>query len=247
MNFLKRTTKSLLQKFGYDIVTYDPNPQKYGIDNFEDLKFFLNGISHPTFFDIGANKGQSIIKMKHHFSDCKIFSFEPSPQVFKELLQNSGNYQDVSTHNCGIGSTNSELVFFENSKSEMSSFLKQGPSSWGESAGEIKVPVTTIDSFCAQNNISSVDYIKSDTQGFEMQVLLGAKELMSQNRIKLIYFEIIFTDMYENMTSFDKVFKYMIDNNFSLVTFYKPNFRGNVVSWNDALFINNEYLKTINT
>lgn len=245
MSFLKKSLRKLINKFGFDIIYFDPDPQPFGIYIYDDIKFFLKDLKDPTFIDIGANNGQSIIRMKHHFNDCKIHSFEPSPSTYIKLNDTAINYTNVSTYNLGIGNEIGELFFHENSLSEMSSFLKAGPSSWGEVKKAISVNVDTLDNFCAKNNISEIDFIKSDTQGFEMQVIQGAKELMKNNQIKLIYFEVIFSDMYENMTSFDEVFKYMIDNNFSIVTMYKPNFRNHVMSWNDALFINNEYLKTI--
>jgi len=64
---------------------------------------------------------------------------------------------------------------------------------------------------------------------------------MEEDRIALIYFEFIFSDMYENLPSFHDVFRYLCELNYSLVTFYESHFQEELVSWTDALFINREF------
>ena len=40
-----------------------------------------------------------------------------------------------------------------------------------------------------KNNISTIDLLKIDTEGFELEALEGAKQLLSENRISMIQFE----------------------------------------------------------
>ena len=52
-----------------------------------------------------------------------------------------------------------------------------------------------------------VDILKSDTQGYDFEVFKGAQQAMRDNRIGLLYFEFIFSDMYKNLPPFDEVFR----------------------------------------
>lgn len=63
---------------------------------------------------------------------------------------------------------------------------------------------------------------------------------MVENRIGLIYFEFIFSDMYKDLPRFDEVFRYLIDHNFALVAIYDQHFQDEILSWTDVLFINCE-------
>ena len=45
-----------------------------------------------------------------------------------------------------------------------------------------KVEMTTIDEYCSHNNIAKVDFIKSDTEGAELLVFRGAKNIIERSR-----------------------------------------------------------------
>ena len=47
-----------------------------------------------------------------------------------------------------------------------------------------------MDSFCLDKKIENIDVLKIDTEGNELNVLKGAKRLLSENKINLIYTEI---------------------------------------------------------
>lgn len=51
--------------------------------------------------------------------------------------------------------------------------------------GNERVEMTTIDEFSCSHGIGRVDYIKIDAEGFEKQVILGAKKLINRDRPKL--------------------------------------------------------------
>jgi FkbM family methyltransferase len=202
-----------------------------GIDPFLDMQRLLQGHKNPVIFDVGANIGQSVDRFKGLFPTCHMHSFEPSPSTFQKLQTFCAPVPDVQTWNLGIGSVNSTLTFSENDHSHMSSFLQPSEMAWGRIVKSTEIPVV----------IDFIHLLKSDTQGYDFEVFKGAKQLMTDNRIGLVYFEFIFSDMYKNLPSFDDVYRYLIDNNFSLVSFYTPNFQRELVSWTDVLFINREF------
>jgi FkbM family methyltransferase len=239
MNMIKKSIRRIVRRCGFDIIRF--NREQIGVDPFVDMQLFLNGHKHPVIFDVGANVGQSVYRFRDAFPASVIHSFEPSPSTYEQLKAHCGTLPGVNTWNCGVGSTDATLVFQENEYSDMSSFLTPSVFSWGKVVKSTSVEVTTLDSFARNHDIDFVHILKSDTQGFDFEVFKGASHLMEEDRIGLIYFEFIFSDMYENLPSFNDVFRYLRELNYSLVTFYESHFQEELVSWTDALFINREF------
>jgi FkbM family methyltransferase len=237
---IKTAIRRLVRHCGFDIIRYH-REQQVGVDPFADMHRFLRENKRLVIFDVGANVGQSVHKFKAEFPASVIHSFEPSPSTYKQLVANCRTYTGVNTWNLGVGSSNTTLAFQENEQSDMSSFLSPSEFSWGKIVRTTNVTVTTLDTFSRDYNIDFIHILKSDTQGFDFEVFKGASGLMEENRIALIYFEFIFSDMYKKLPSFHDVFRYLSERNFSLVTFYESHFQKELVSWTDALFINREF------
>jgi FkbM family methyltransferase len=233
--------RNLLRRSGFDVVRY---PGKLR-GPFDDMGTFLAGIESPMILDVGANVGQSVRRFKQRFPGAQINSFEPSPRSYAELMANCSGLPNVKAWNCGMGSAKGQLPLLENAASDMTSFLEPSARAWGSVEKTTLVDVLTLDSFAAEHGIDRIDILKSDTQGFEFDVLSGARRLMAENRISLVYLEMIFSDMYKAMKPIDKVLGLLSENNFLPVNFYEPNFQGGLISWMDALFINSNFYSKV--
>ena len=53
----------------------------------------------------------------------------------------------------------------------------------------IEVERTTLTDFCRQRGIGHVNLVKSDTEGHDLSVLRGARELLAAGRVDLLQFE----------------------------------------------------------
>lgn len=124
----------------------------------------------------------------------------------------------------------------------MSSFLPLAQFGWGSVAGSIEVDVVTLDDFASKHAISHVDVLKSDTQGFDMEVLKGASRLLAERRVSAILLEMIFTDMYTGAAKPDQILRELGGHGFLLVNFYDPGFQSGILSWCDALFVHSSRL-----
>ena len=54
---------------------------------------------------------------------------------------------------------------------------------------EMEFNLSTLDLFCEREAIPNIDFLKIDTEGNELDVLEGAKKLLSGGKIKIIQFE----------------------------------------------------------
>lgn len=241
---MKHIIRNLIRKFPSNIVKL-PFPSSLGKDPLDDMAKYLHN-DRPVVFDVGANVGQSIHRFRSQFPRCIINSFEPSPTTFKILSQQASELEDVRLWNCALGSVSEQMIFLENSHSYMSSFLPLSEFGWGKITKETSVEVRTIDQFCHDEQIERIDILKSDTQGFELEVFKGAEGTIRANKIGLIYFEIIFSDMYKNLPSFAKVYEYLTLHDFLLVSFYEFHYQMQLASWTDALFVHKSYIQASN-
>ena len=74
--------------------------------------------------------------------------------------------------------------------------------------------------------------MKIDTQGYEVNVLEGAKNTLKNKKISIIETELILDDVYEKHATFFQIEKYLIPNNYRLVAVkpmnYNNFFEGNI-------------------
>ncbi len=236
---MKRQVRRIINKCGFDIVRLNPN--QIGKDPLMDMGRFLH-IDHPVVFDVGANVGQSIRTFRDRFPTSTIYSFEPSPTTFQTLKQQTSGLENVHLWNCALGSSSGQNVLLENSESDMSSFLPLSEFGWGTVTNETLVEVTTIDQFCRNQDIEQIDILKSDTQGFDLEVFKGAERTIVANKIGLIYFEMIFSDQYKNLPSIAEIYDFLTGRDFLLVSFYQFNYQQQLASWTDALFVHKSYI-----
>ena len=237
---------NFLKKLGYDIMKNSTiNYVPFGRDPIKDMNFFLKDEDFPMIFDVGGNTGQSITRLKKIFPKSIIHSFEPSPTTFEKLNAYCNTFTGVKAWNYGVGSAKAVLPFLENSYSDMSSFLEPSESCWGTIDKVTNVEVITLDSFAANEKIDFVHILKSDTQGFDFEVLKGAEGLLKENRIGIIYFEVIFSKMYKEAPSFCEILSYLLNHNFVMVGFYEQGYQHDLLSWTDVMFINVDYKKSL--
>ena len=152
---------------------------------FQELakKYYNVDDSAGYFLDLGANIGTTgIYFCKKLAPNLKLLAFEPDPENFKlhrvNLILN--NMEDKATLiNCGLGDKFDEMTMYRN-------LNNPGHNNFTEPKENVPtetVKVIPLDSYLAENKIAAQDvkYIWIDTEGFEPQVLLGAKNLLKEN------------------------------------------------------------------
>lgn len=231
---LKKIFKSLGYKFSKNskTVLLDDDPF-LAIKN----KLTENNI---IFFDVGANLGQTMKKMRSIYPQAKIYGFEPSKNCFNSLKTNFDE-ANVSLNNLAIGSSCGQLEFNEYSWSALNSLLKRAYGN-AKILETYLVDVLTIDEFCKNNGISYINLLKTDTEGYELNVLKGASDLMKQNKVQFVYVEVFFNENYVGQSSFGDIYNFLLENRFELVRFYDVLYTDDgLASKTDALFINKNF------
>ena len=135
-----------------------------------------------TAVDIGAHCGTWTTVMAKHFQH--VYAFEPNRQVFRNLSANLAlkNLTNVTEHMVGIGEKEEQLIYkFRSPDGGGNGFADLGKRDECEMDTCI-LPVKTLDSF----NLQNVKLIKVDVEGFELQVLKGARETIRRCQPALV-------------------------------------------------------------
>ena len=139
--------------------------------------------------DAGAHKGEwSELVLEHTANNCTLYSFEPVPHFFNQLCDVLETRAQCVLS--ALGNQHTEhLMHYYYEESEGCSSLFNRKVLNDIPVKKIMVPVTTLDSFCETNAIDSIQFLKIDTEGSEWDVLQGAHQLISAQKINVIQFE----------------------------------------------------------
>ena len=136
-------------------------------------------------FDIGANEGQFAKEIRENGYSGKIVSFEPLSSARKKLEEHASGDPNWEVHEqSAIGCEDSEIEINIAGNSVSSSVLPMLSShacaaDGSAYIGSEKVPIAKLDSVADRYLFKgSRLFIKIDTQGFEWQVLDGARETL---------------------------------------------------------------------
>lgn len=224
---LKELAKQGLRKIGLDVHRYLPNSSPPA-----QLVASLRKFDIDLVLDVGANKGQFASEIRQFGYTGRIVSFEPLSQAHGQLLQASaGDSMWEAYPRCALGDHNGgvEINIAGNSgSSSILPMLESHRSAAPESGykGKEVVSVTTLDAIAGQYlKDACAPFLKIDTQGFEWQVLDGARDTLPQ--IKGILVELSLVPLYEGQHLWREVIDRLETEGFTLWAF-KPVFSDKV-------------------
>jgi len=254
-SYLKRLINSILKKANLRVVSAF-NKQLTGSELYHDLALLIN-TQNPVTFDVGANEGQTIDELIKYLQSPSIYAFEPSSNVYYSLRKKYTS-PNIHLHHCGLGETETTLVFNNMQESTLSSFLEldaneESPFSWKTNPDDYEittetVQVKTIDQIIEQQKISHIDLLKIDTQGYDLNVLKGAKKALEASLIKYVLVEINFVKLYKHQNNEFEIQEFLKQHDLYLIDYYekirRPNQCG-TMSWCTALFGNRQNMDAI--
>jgi FkbM family methyltransferase len=177
-----------LQGLNYKNVDIEKNGELHLI---QQLKKHYSSIK-PVLFDIGANNGTYSKTLDRIFAgNCAIYCFEPYSKVYKELRETLKALPSVKTFNFGFGNKKEQAAFFSDPVySELGGLYKRDFSKLDIHLNDTEtIQLETLDDFCTEHNIQRIDFLKVDVEGFELNILSGAKKMLSSDQISVIQFE----------------------------------------------------------
>lgn len=147
----------------------------------------------PVVIDVGSNKGHwSDIIFEEFNGNCQVHLIEPIQKLLSFTEVKYEYRRNVYYHKFLAYKTDEPKIdfhFFENFNNELSS-IYDGRESWdGLPQQTMKLPAKTIDTFCKEEKIQFVNFLKIDCEGSDMDVFIGCKDLLANDRIGVIQIE----------------------------------------------------------
>lgn len=218
----------------------------------EIIRSVLGRCVRPFVIDVGAHRGESVVRFQSLLPGSVIHAFEPIPRNFAALQIHSG--ENCSLFASAVSDNNSKVDVLEYAKSDTSSILPPNlESGWAKrradehSFGDVKklvvrshqVPTITLDTLL-RGNASRVDVLKIDTQGSEEKVLRGAKLLLAspERRPKIVLVEVILGSPYQHKFSFYSIERFLVPQGYRLVRISS----GGDIYTNDAFQVDALYI-----
>lgn len=140
--------------------------------------------------DVGANVGIHSLTAASANTKIEIFSFEPEPSNFNDFIKNISlnNFKNINPFNMGLGNFKglAELNVNEGWNKGKHS-LKV---SFSENSKKASILVSLLDDFKVFITSKKI-IIKIDVEGFEKEVIEGAKELLNQVQEAVVIIELL--------------------------------------------------------
>jgi FkbM family methyltransferase len=196
---------------------------------FNNFKITPNGVIH-----VGAHNGSDIpLYIKNGITHGHMF--EPVHSNYLQLLEycKNTNYKPYKT---ALGNTTGEVSMYieHNNRGESCSILE--PYLHLALFPHIKftdketVPINTLDSY----NITDINFLNIDAQGYELEILKGAVNTL--NNIEILYTEINRDEVYKNCAKLTELIEFLAPYGLHLVE--TDWYQGSC--WGDGIFIKNK-------
>lgn len=170
--------------------------------------------------DIGAKGGFKDLLQFHDY--IHLHTFEPNPNAFSELSHKKHlRIPYVKHNNIALSASDGHLYLHVLERESMSSVLlwnreffeshlamMHGSKKWQKEfklKNTIEISCKTLDHYAAENRIDFFDFVKIDTQGYDLEVLKGASGLLRNGCISVIKVEVSNVPAYENQACFSDI------------------------------------------
>lgn len=181
--------------------------------------------SNPIIIEAGAFDGTETKKMAALWPQGQVHSFEPVPELFARLKKNTQNLPNVHCYEIALSDSTGFATLYISEKpqkpgipSQANSLLKPkerlklSPIIFPKT---IEVTTITVDDWAQKYNISHVDFLWLDMQGYELNVLKTAPKVLAQ--VRVIYIEVEFIEAYEGQYQYPEVKQWLEQQGFVMI------------------------------
>ncbi len=181
--------------------------------------------SNPVIIEAGAFNGSDTKRLAEFWPMGTIHAFEPVPNIFQLLTENTANYSNVHRHNYALSSHDGQALFYVSEKPSRPGKPFQAGSlhkpkerlnlSDARYPHQITVPTVTLDTWAREHNVAHIDFLWLDAQGHELEIVKAAPNMLST--VRALWMEVQFIDAYHNQPRYPEVAQWIEAQGFSIV------------------------------
>lgn len=216
MKYIKNKVWQFLNTLGYDIHR----------SNTHQLFRALGLFKVDLVLDVGANVGQFAGELRSAGYRGQIVSFEPLSSAWKAVKRAASKDESWEVApRCAIGDINGETEINIAGNSASSSILPMldshsSAAKGSDYVGSEKVQIFKLDSIASKYILNSrISFLKIDTQGFEWQVLDGAREILPY--VQGVQCELSLVPLYESQRLWKDIIQRLENEGFKLWSIHR--------------------------
>lgn len=219
MNKIASVVAGFARRWGYEVI---PNWRLDQLGLERQLQQIVRKFSIETVLDVGANSGQfrDFLRNRVRYNGL-VHSFEPVSHLAKALCERARDDPHWVIHEFALGEANAALEINITASDTFSSFLSAGVTVDSKFAPSMEVRKKERVSVKRGDDVwprlvanPGKVYLKVDTQGFDMAVLRGSRQLLET--IPALQFELPVQRLYQGTAHYLDILKEMEDYGFSL-------------------------------
>ena len=148
-------------------------------------------------------------EMARYWKKGQLHCFEPVPHIYEQLKHNTQYYKNISTYPVALSEQtgNSEIHVSKGAQNASSSLLppQNHLNIYPDITFEEKIEIQTVnlDEWAKQQGVAKVDFMWLDLQGFELQVLSAAPNILKT--VTAIYTEVHTQETYKGVPQYSDI------------------------------------------
>jgi FkbM family methyltransferase len=213
---MKQLVRRTLKRFGLEIRRRQPDHTLMGFIAKRDIDVVL---------DVGANVGQFGTSLRAEGYRGKIVSFEPISTAYEILAENTAADPNWDINHLGLGNKAGQAAINVSVESVFSSLLPSTQAAINHSDMATVTRVETIEVRKLDDIYpggSPNTLLKIDTQGYERQILEGARSLLPT--LKGVFMELPIVHLYRGTWQFHEAIEFMAEAGFVPAQIHPVNF-----------------------
>ena len=212
----QRTVRLAERAFNCRIYTKMP----HGIEVFSDRHQRLPSYRIRTIFDVGAHVGESVREFVRAHPEARVYCFEPFLSTFERLRDETAGNPYVRCFPLALGAKKESIRIYAKPLSSNNSLWDWGTASADTDSILESVEVDTLDSVTAVHEVEHIDFLKIDTEGYDLEVLRGAENLLRTKRITFVQVEASMNRLNTKHVDFGAFMAYLEERGYLLFGLY---------------------------
>lgn len=192
----------------------------WGLDLQSDLQRWFDLDAFDCVVDVGAHVGTMSLAFARMCPRARVIAFEMVPATFETLRRNVQPVERILPQCVGLSDESGEVTIAIESDGQLNSLRNRTTSP--PDAGSVSVRVRRLDDLAPELGISTIDLLKVDAEGFDLQVMKGAAGLFAAGRVGAVYAEVDFGNSSRTHGNFGEIAAWLAPHGLYPLAFYDP-------------------------
>jgi FkbM family methyltransferase len=180
-----------------------------------------------VFLDVGAHLGETALALASAFPKARIHAFEPVTAIYRQLAQNCCRFPGITCHQLALGNETAQrrIALLSQDIACTENQVSRVPDAQTPDALCDTIQIHRLDDFCQAQGIEKIALLKTDTEGFELEVFKGALATLRKGFVQSILVEVTFWKNNPQHVLFDDVCVLLQPLGYELGGFYDHGYK----------------------